>query len=372
MPAASPSVTVAVPASPFAVAVSADGCHVFASLMGQGSQRGIAVFRRAGGKMELRRVVPLRSNPAGMALTHDGRQLLVAAGDAVAFLDVRRLVSGDGEAVAGYLDSPPRSQSIYVNVTPDDKLAFVSEESSASISVIDLERARANGFRAAARIGSIPVGLAPIALTFSREAKLLYTTSQAALPEWEWPKACKPEGRGGANARPVNPEGAVVVIDVARARMDPATAVVARIPAGCSPVRMAIAPDGGRIYVTARNSNAVLAFDTAKLLTDQEHARIGAVPVGAAPVPVAVVANGRRVVAGNSNRFGGREAQDLTVIDASRMESGAAAVMGTIAAGAFPREMTVSADGRTLFLANFGSDSLQMIDVERLPVRGNR
>ena len=50
------------------------------------------------------------------------------------------------------------------------------------------------------------------------------------------------------------------------------------------------------------------------------------------------------------------------------------AQLGTRAAGAFPREMAVSADGSTLFLTNFGSKSLQVIDrcetidVKRLPV----
>ena len=54
--------------------------------------------------------------------------------------------------------------------------------------------------------------------------------------------------------------------------------------------------------------------------------------------------------------------------DAAKIEQGAAATLGTIPAGAFPREMAVSADGRTLFLTNFSSQSLQVIDVARLPL----
>jgi DNA-binding beta-propeller fold protein YncE len=132
---------------------------------------------------------------------------------------------------------------------------------------------------------------------------------------------------------------------------------------------MAMSPGGERIYVTARNSNAVLAFDTAKLLSDAEHARLATVPVGAAPVPIAVIDGGRKVVAGNSNRFaGGNQPQTLTVLDESKMKDGAAAVLGSIPAGAFPREMAVSSDGRTLFLTNFGSQSLQAIDIARLPL----
>ena len=235
--------------------------------------------------------------------------------------------------------------------------------------MIDLEKARANGYQAGAIVGKIPVGNAPIALTFSLDGKWLYTTSELAAPDWHWPKACKPEGRDPATATVSNPEGAVVIVEVARAMTDPGQSVVARIPAGCSPVRMAMSPSGDRIYVTARNSNAVLTFDTGKLITDPEHARLAMVPVGSAPVPVAVIDGGRKVIAGNSNRFAGAAApQSLTVLDSVKMLEGAVAVLGTIPTGAFPREMAVSSDGRTLFVTNFGSQSLQIIDIERLPI----
>jgi DNA-binding beta-propeller fold protein YncE len=132
---------------------------------------------------------------------------------------------------------------------------------------------------------------------------------------------------------------------------------------------MAISPEGGRIYVTARGDNSVLAFDTGKLLKDADHARVGKISVGNAPVPVAVVDHGKKVVVGASNRFSdSTEAQSLLVIDAAKLPKGTAAVIGRIPVGAFPREMTVSTDGRTLFLTNFGSNSLQVIDAEHLPL----
>ncbi len=259
--------------------------------------------------------------------------------------------------------------SIYVNTTADDKLLFVSEEGGGSITVIDLERARRDGYKAEDVIGSIPVGQAPIALTFSPDGKWLYTTSQGAPPEWGWPAACKPEGMRAPNAPVSNPEGAVVVVDVARARTDPAHAAVARVPAACSPVRMSISPKGDRIFVTARNNNAVLAFDTGKLVSDGEHAMVGIAPVGSAPVPVMVMDGGRKLVVGNSNRFaGGNSPESLVVLDAARIGAGIGAVLGTIPTGAFPREMAVSGDGKTLFVTNFGSNALQVMDVAHLPM----
>lgn len=375
VPADSPSVTITLPSRPFAVRPSADGCRVFVSLMGDnsGKNSGVALLTRGQGRTELLRVVPLKSPATGLALTHDGKLLIATAGDGPVFLDVDRMASGISSPILGSFSDGAHSQSVYANVSPGDKLLFVSEERAHSITVIDLARARSNGYKPDAIIGKIPVANAPIALTFSPDGKWLYTTSQGALPDWHWPKACKPEGSDPATAQITNPEGAVIVVDVARASTNPEQSVVARIPAGCSPVRMAITPDGARIYVTARNSNAVLAFDTAKLLSDPGHARVGTAQVGSAPVPIAVLDDGRKVVAGNSDRFSASQApQSLVVLDAARMEAGVDAMLGAIAAGVFPREMSLSADGRTLFLTNFGSNSLQVIDVDRLPLAPNR
>jgi DNA-binding beta-propeller fold protein YncE len=85
-------------------------------------------------------------------------------------------------------------------------------------------------------------------------------------------------------------------------------------------------------------------------------------------VPVVVVDGGKKVVAGNSDRFALAEVpQTLSVLDAAKMEErGANAVLGTITAGSFPREFSVSSDGHTLFLTNARSKSLQVIDVNRL------
>lgn len=146
--------------------------------------------------------------------------------------------------------------------------------------------------------------------------------------------------------------------------------MVSTAPAGCSPVRLVTSPKGDVAYVSARASNALLAFDTKKLVDDPANARIGTVPAGIAPVGVEVVDGGKRVVVTSSNRFGGgaSDPQRLTVIDTARIASGAAAVLGTIPAGAFPRELRTTADGRTLLLTNFASQSVQMIDVARLPL----
>jgi len=350
-PAPDPVVSIPLPDHPFGVVPSTDGCWLFVSLP-TGS---ISVLHRDNGRVEIARTQRIEGRPTGIVLTHDGKTLIVAGGPRVLFLDVARLIAGKGNPTVASTSDGEKASSVYVNVTADDKTLFVSDEAAQTITVVDLEHDRKI-------IGTIPVGRAPIALTFSKDEKYLYTTSQVAPPDWNWPKACKPEVGNPAIAEIKNPEGAVIVVDVARAKTDPAHSIVSRAPAACSPVRIAMSPPGDRIYVTARNSNALLVFDTAKLVSDPEHARLKMAPVGTAPVPVAVVNGGKTVIVGNSNRFDADQSkpQVLDVFHADQLT-----VSGHIPAGAFPREMRLSPDGNTLFLTNFSSSSLQIIDLKR-------
>ena len=84
--------------------------------------------------------------------------------------------------------------------------------------------------------------------------------------------------------------------------------------------------------------------------------------VGTAPVRVIVVNVGKTVVVGNSNRFDADQSkqQMLDVLSADPLK-----VTGHIPAGAFPREMRLSTDGETLFLTNFSSDTVQIVDLKR-------
>jgi DNA-binding beta-propeller fold protein YncE len=370
---ASPVSFISLPGHPFSTVASPDGCWLFVSLTTSNpkSYDGVALLRRSQGKVELVKVFPVAGSPTGMTLTHDGKLLVVADGDYVVFMDAGRMIAGGAaDPVSGYISDGDFPGSVYVNTTSDDRLLFVSDESAEAVTVIDLVKARAEGFKESAIIGKIPVGRAPIALTFSPDGRWLYTTSQIAPEDYKWPVECKPEGADPATAQPRFPQGAIIVLDVERARRDPANSVAAKVPAGCSPVRLAITPGGERVFVTARNSNALLGFDTSKFTDDPTHALVGTVPVGTSPVGVAVANEGKLVFVTNSNRFSKDKnaRQTITVIDASKVGAGASAVVGSVPAGAFPREFGFSRDGRTLFVANYNTNELEVIDLARLPV----
>jgi DNA-binding beta-propeller fold protein YncE len=353
-----------------------DGCWIFVSLAtgkddaSDSDPAGqIAVLARTAGRITLRRVVHVGGNPNGMALTHDGRTLILADGNRLGFLDTVRLTSGRGNPVLGYWNDGTKVPGrTYVSVTSDDAYLFVSDEQVGTISVINLAKARASHFARSSMVGRIPVGNGPIAVTLSRDEKYLYSTSQFMDDSNDWPPECQPEWDPKA---PKNPQGAIYVIDVATAKADPAHSVLTTVRAGCTPVRLVLSPQGDVAYVTARGENALLAFDTGKLVLDSTHSLVGKVRTGSTPIGVAVFDDGKKSVVTNSNRFGEKSSanQSLLVVDASRIGAADAAILGSIPAGSLPREMALSSDSRTLFVVNTNSKKLEVIDLARLPIR---
>ncbi len=212
-----------------------------------------------------------------------------------------------------------------------------------------MQKVRAGGAIAHDNIVSeFLIGNAPIALIFSKDGHYLFATVQIALKRYGYAQTCEPET---ASATPREAPGAIVTIDVAKAASDPDHSIVSRrsrrLP---SRARRPLA-HGSTLWVTARKSNAVLAFSTSKLLAGSAGAQIAEVKVGAAPVPIIVTPDGKYVLAGNSNRFAqaGAGNQELVVIDAQTH-----VVVGRIPVGTFPRQLTQTRSGSTIFLANYG------------------
>lgn len=119
-----------------------------------------------------------------MALSQDRKLLAVSNGSGVLLLDADRLLAGGDKPLAEADDQAragPQGQagSVYVAISPDDKLVFVSDEGTALVTVYDLAKLRGGNTNA---IGRIPVGNAPVGLAFSSDGRKLYTTSEIAQP----------------------------------------------------------------------------------------------------------------------------------------------------------------------------------------------
>jgi DNA-binding beta-propeller fold protein YncE len=334
--------------NPSDVVVSADGRFSFISL----SDGRIAVAATTELAPRVSRVLRMPGRPTlnGLALTHDGRYLLAADGASGAIvLDVSRAETQETSAVVGALSAPIHDGgAVMVATSADDALAFVALEKGNAIAVFDLSAAVVSGFKGTSFIGTIPVDTGPVGLALSPDGRWLYVTSELASPSAT--------------------HGTLSVIDVGIAGTHPAGAVVGTAAAGCGPVRVAVSPDGGVIWVSARESNAILAFSAEALRDDPAHALLATVPVGAAPIGLALVDGGRRVVVADSNRFRVPGSQSaLSIVDAESALAGRPAAIGTVRSGDFPRGIAIMQDGRTVMIANFNSKTLQTVDLTRLP-----
>ena len=370
------SATISLPGNPFGITISSDQHWIIVSLSRHDPNLpgSLAVLENLSGDIQIRRIVPMANIPLGITLTHDGKLLIVAAQDRsqngyVIFFDFETLTTGQGNPRhqiapgVAYMSTGQRSASINVGVTPDDKTLFVSDESASAISVIDLERLRLTG-PDRAFLGKIPVGISPIALTFSPDGRWLYSTSEVASPNWQWPKVLKNENGPGLVS-----EGAIVVIDVAAARSSPINAVITRVPAGGSPVRLALSPDGRRLFVTARASDAILTFDATKLVIDPQRAKLATTIVGKSPVPISLVNMGKTLIVGNSKRYGldANTPSNLSVLNTEKIGTSFNPIIASLPTGIFPREMAVPPKGDLLFFANYLSSALQILRVDQIP-----
>jgi len=346
------------PDSPFRAVATDDGQWIFVSLTG--ASHGIAVLHKQGAQICLQRVIPLSGVPFGLILSQNNRILVIANSNNVAFVDVAQAERGTQSAILGYVPEHSSSSTIEVTLSQDEHYVFAANENDSTVSVIDFQRIRAHDFSSDALIGQIPVGTAPVGMAVSPDNRFLYITSEADS------SATSSQGTGDTCGG--GPPGSLSVAAIARAGQDPTQAIITKVAAGCGPVRVVLSPSGDTAWVTARGNNAVLAFNTTQLLTHAGNALLTSVDVGPAPVGMALVDSGTVLVVANSNRFLEPQApQTLTILDTKQALTGKAAVLATIAVGAFPRELTLEANGQTLLLTNYNSSTLSIIDVAKLP-----
>jgi hypothetical protein len=262
------------------------------------------------------------------------------------------LADNGRHAVLGTLAAPGSATAdgaIEVATTPDGRYAFVSLESADWIAVFNLARALAHGFRAAGvYVGSIDTQVAPVGLAVSPDGHWLYATSELDTLATQ--------------------VGSLSVISVARAESDPAKSVVARVPAGCSPVRVITSADGSVVWVAARGSDALLAFSAARLQTRPSQALLADVPVGKAPVGLALAGAGTLIVIADSNRFEpDLPGNNLALVDVADALHDRPALLGYLPAGLFPRDVAASANGGILLVANYDSGQVEAVNAPALP-----
>lgn len=243
---------------------------------------------------------------------------------------------------------------IRIAITLDRLKAFISDNHTASISVLDTV-ARTN-------IATIPVDRVPGESTITPDGGRLFVVHQASVtgdPEHSPVDVFDTAtnlvittvlipGQGGndilftldgrfayvAN----NHLGEVDVIDTT-------TYQVTSIPTAPGSRRLCISPAGDRVYVTNWGGNCVSAIDTA---TQQV---IATIPVGGAPMGSAITPNGEELYVCNQ--------RDGTV---SVINTNTLTVVATIPTGALCQRVVITRDGTRVFVQNGFSDSVSAID----------
>ena len=311
----------------------------------------------------------------GLALTHDGRYVLVTAfSSALIVIDAGRAArSRSSDSIIAVLAGEARAgdTAVEVTVSPDDRYAYVAQENGVETvtkeanrtDTYNSQRGRIETFalhpsshgRDERRqfhgeyLGFQELGYAVVGTQVSLDGRLLYATSeQKALNDTH---------------------GFLSVLSTEALRRNSSRAEIARVDAGCEPVRALLSSDGKQLWVTARSSNALLAFDARRLIHNRSNSLLARVQVGTQPVGLAFVRNGSRIVVADSDRSSKAQAHPaLTVVNVQAALSGeGSANIGQIAADAFPRELAVSSDGRTMLVSEYAAGRIRAIDVETLP-----
>lgn len=298
----------------------------------------------------------------------------VIAGDAV-FFNVSALTSCNAPGFAvSQVTSDPVQETLNVVITPDGKYAFVGNEygvaaggtTIGNVGVVQLVY-DANGdvTTGTTLLGQIPTGANYIAgLAVSPDGTRLYVTSEIVTSSTNAAGGSNPvltkSNCVQSDPNSPQPNGALTVIDVAKAESAAnSSAIVSTVNAGCSPVRIVETPDESTLWVTARGDNRVLAFSTGMLEFDPGNALLGyADSGGTAPVGIELFDHDQLLAVTNSNRFGGGTA-NATILYAAIPAS--ADVIQTTQTGLFPRDIWVGSDDATLYLANYSSDTLEVI-----------
>lgn len=149
---------------------------------------------------------------------------------------------------------------------------------------------------------------------------------------------------------PNNGSGSVSVIDLAN------NSVVATIGVGGAPIRLAVTPDGKKLYVVNTGSDNVTVVDTATRRVTKT------ITVGDEPAEILISPDGSQVYVPNA------EARTVSVISTSTDS-----VIATLNAGSNCRHIiwVTNSQGNWVYVANQGASSLTVIDPVRVAVDRN-
>jgi YVTN family beta-propeller protein len=272
--------------------------------------------------------------PYGVAVSPDGQKVYVTTSDggSVQVIDTATNAGTAGIAVRGV--------AYGIAASPDGSKLYVVNEDSGIMSVIDTAT---NAVTTTINVGGFPQGVA-----VSPDGSKIYVTLTSGS-----------------------------TVEVFNAATNALTAIVL---VSENPQGLAVTPDGSKVYVANLGDNNVSVIDTT---TNAVIARIditlpsdGELPV-VEPHGVAVSPDGTKVYVTISGGIAFSNGVELRLDRVAVIDTATNTVIATTPVGSFPVGVSVTPDGRKVYVANSGDNNVSVIDTARntvtttIPVGGS-
>lgn len=239
---------------PYATAVSPDGTTVYVANQNTGT---VSIINTAAGKAT--NILPVGTNPSGLALSPDGKTLYVTNGNA----STVQLFDANSHAVLGSRTVGITPQG--VAVSPNSAFAYVANRNSNTVSVVSP--------LLPTKLLDIPVGTSPEELVVSPDGATVYVTNYNSASVSVISTADNKRIDDiivGSNPRgiTISKDGSTLYItnygskSVTVVRTSDRK-VIKTVPVGTNPEGISISPDGKLVYVANYGSNNVTVINTA-------------------------------------------------------------------------------------------------------------
>lgn len=318
----------------------------------------------------------------GFAKTLNSSGFVVAIEDAgIATLPYNQTIANcSATAVQISQGSAASAQGSFdVSLTPDGRYAFVANEYGVvandsngipirgNVGVVSLQYDSTAQLSGGSLLGQIGLGGAAVAgVTVSHDGQRVYATTEVLANGTIVSASNDSRIAHGGCLQQVGGKpqtyGSLSVINVSQAVTSPGrSAIIASVAAGCSPVRIAESSDGQTVWVTARGDNNILAYSVSALLSTPNNSLVGYTSSGGiAPVGLALFAQDKLLAVTNSNRFAAAATPgNLTILSAL---PSAPQIVASVNASLFPRSVNVGSDNTTLYLVDYSSSQVQIIE----------
>ena len=117
-------------------------------------------------KLEVVKTIKVGQRPRGIAITKDGKSVIVAAGDS----NTIQIIDTATKEITGTLPSGPDPE--FFSFGPGGKRLYVANENDNTVTIIDMESRKQDG--------SIQVGVEPEGMTVSPDGKFVICTSETS------------------------------------------------------------------------------------------------------------------------------------------------------------------------------------------------